>query len=1323
MTPLLVLKNNRIDLAKVPPKVHRNLFEFITLTWLDPLFRLGASRRLEIDDMPTINDNDTGVASLSVLKEFWEKFRLHIENPSKTPKPSLVATLAKTFWPHAVAILLMRSINVVIAIQLPLLIPQVITLLNPKTASAAIANGKVLVHSVYGMAALMFGMQIAAAILLYTSYSVDLNLFVRVRAITVGAVFEKSFRMTPKSWQKFNAGMVNTLINSDASHLQTCVGDITTLITSIAQILCALYYLSFILNKAVWVTVAGILFLWCCQLAAIPFVQRQFRLYFQADDGRTRILSEFLFGRKMIKIQATEEYYTEAIKKQRRKQLNTLSVFNALGLYGFSINALQQNIVAPITIMVFIAVYNDLTASNIFTVLGLFAALKTPIGSIAVAITSLMQSIVSYKRMLAFLTADEINPSERITHVVDDNSPTKNSIVLENATFMWDEPKQHHIYNAASTSSHKFNTPKFIDIFPLSTNPSITKKSPFFLDSLSLVIPKGKLVAVVGTIGGGRSSFFSALIGSMRKTSGSATIHGKIAYCSQDPWLMRGTIEENILFRKEESKPNLATAISASFLSRDLETMPHGLGTLVGEMGVNLSAGQRARVGLARAVAHDADVYLFDELCSGLDTHMSKQIFEETICGLLKGKTIVMAPHKLYMLPKFDMIVVLDGGRIVETGTFKNLMMNPDGYLPDIMKTHRVNPDSENFDEENASNVDSFTTNTVVMESITDYEVELQEPEDRRVGPVKRRTVWSYFSAAGNSFLVILISTQVLFIATAVFTRLLLVFWTDQAWNVTFDVYMKMYAVLSVVSVILTISTLCALFRGGFVISSVSHDHALEGVMRAPIHYYDDQPLGRVMNRLSNDVHVFDLEMIPIFIAVMVYASSAVSAFIMLLYTSPYMLIEFVFVFAAAFLIFQYYRQTNREVKRIGSILRSRLVSHVLEAINGIPTVHAYGVLLPVLGVQRFRTDKGNSAMFLFASSQYWLGLRLSLVTATIIFVVVLLSAAGAVSSTVVGLGIVAALRLADLSNGLLLILGNFEAIFNSVERLNFYAEELPSEAPPTLPTDPKDKLWPHAGAIQIKNLDVCYDNQPLHPVIKNLTLSILPGEKIGIVGHTGSGKSTLISALFRLVEPSRGTITIDGYDISKLGLKTLRSNIQVIPRMPVLQTESLRFNLDPNSQYTDDQIWSALNTVGLKEYVSTLSDKLDASVTDNFNILSVGHRQLVCLCKAILAQPKILVMEETSAAVQADVEECIQQTVTEKLSESTVIQVSHRLNNIARVDRVVVLENGRVIEADSPWLLIEKRESAFSRLVAATGTLNAATITNLAKAHYYRNS
>ncbi|KAL2911120.1 hypothetical protein HK105_209425 [Polyrhizophydium stewartii] len=1315
-----VLKALRTTSEPLRP-IRRDPVSLVTVSWLTPILRHGARKPLAEADLPDLPSAELSSAAAASLDGFRRRLGAHIADPAAARAPSLASALAKTHAAPFTAAVLLRSAAAAHAILRPLMIPQILRVLLLKSNPAA-DTSSLWTTSPVAMAFIMLAMEAASGLFLFTAQSVILGINVAITASASDLIYKKALFLSPKARQQFTEGTISTLSMTDVRRLAVFASSCILAFACIAQTAAALVSLVKFLGVSTWIAVGIYVSMMLVQTAIVPGFGVAISNYMSALDARTKALREFLYSVKVIKYQAAEEAFVAGIGKLRALQCIGLVQYIKAFSMLVSVSILQQFLIPPLTIIIYAALGGSITADTIFTAMGLLSALIDPSGYIFGAAANTYQGYVSYKRITEFLVAEQVKSSEITQRQPSTDSHDGTAIKMSAASFTWEEVKKNDPNAANGKSKRRIFKKKSkkaavnADADKKDGDAESDKPAPFALQDITLDIPRGSLVAVVGSVGSGKSSFLSALIGGMRKTAGDSALFGSVAYCAQEPWILTGTVEENIVFGNDAVRARIPAAIAAACLDHDLEILPNGLGTQIGEKGINLSGGQKARVALARAIARDADIYLLDDPIAALDAHVGKKVFDDAICGVLRGKTVVLVTHQLHLLPKVDTVVVLDEGRVVETGAFRELMAREDGALAEIMKDYHFDDAEAETAKEADDDADANGDKPEdIVKAVKAFEEEKAVAEDRRVGAVSFSTIRSFFAAGARLFLPLYIFCSVVQIFGDTLMSVYLAFWTSDQWGWTQAHYLGAYtaAAASLTAVFVFVGLL--IIYGCYRSSCALHNQALSGIVASTMGFFDSQPVGRIISRMTTDVQSLDMEMGNTLLNLSGRFSGLCSRIAVISFSAPFVLILFAILVIASVLIYRFYQRSYREIKRLSSIMRSPVASHISESLTGIPTILSFGLSERFIGMQHSKMDANNKANFILSSAQIWLGVRLSLLSSLAIFAVLMLAAFDLVNAAVVGLGVSMALSLGDGFNHLLTTVSEAEAMFNSVERLDYYAKDLPAEAARELPTDPKDGEWPTAGAVAISSLEIRYPSRPDHAVIQDLSLDIQPGEKVGVVGRTGSGKSTLMTALFRIMEASKGSIAIDGIDIASLGLKTLRSRLQIIPQDPVLFKGTVRSNPDFATKYTDDELWAALGLVGLKDFVGSLDGKLDAAIDENGANLSMGQRQLMCLCKAILAKPKVLIMDEATASVDAEADKRIQESIETQFAATTVLSIAHRLNTIAAFDRVLVLDGGRIAEFDAPHVLLGRAGSVFGDMVEATGAANAAVIRQIA--------
>eukprot|EP01127_Copromyxa_protea_P010841 TRINITY_DN2685_c0_g2_i4.p1 TRINITY_DN2685_c0_g2~~TRINITY_DN2685_c0_g2_i4.p1 ORF type:complete len:931 (+),score=213.14 TRINITY_DN2685_c0_g2_i4:1731-4523(+) len=869
------------------------------------------------------------------------------------------------------------------------------------------------------------------------------------------------------------------------------------------------------------------------------------------------------------------------------------------------------------------------------------------------------------------------------------------------------------------------------------------------LQDIDISISKGELVAIVGEVGAGKSSLLSAILGEIPRTQGRTVVNGSLAYVPQNAWMKNATLRDNIFFGLEEDLHKYRKAIKSSQLTKDIQSLPGGDMTEIGEKGINLSGGQKQRVNLARAVYSDSDIYLLDDPLSAVDVHVGKAIFHNCICGALKEKTRVLVTHQLQFLHKCDKIILLENGRITNVGSYDELMSGSIQFN-ELISKHVFH------DEEEENEEVGVTHHEPEVEHKEEEEGKLMVEEEKSAGGVVGTVYSKYFKSMGPGLVV----TMFFFFITAQIAQMASDYWlsawssnaTASAVNATMELnstiglnttivkravfsspdffmqtpvysgssmltfgfasccypdwnlgvsmfFLVVYVIIGFISVALLLAASFSLAFAGVRASQVIHDDMLTRVMHVPTSYFDTVPLGRIINRFSSDQNAIDNRLPPTFedscgtlftvLGIIFVIAAATPVFLIMLIP-----LSFLYRYAQS-----YYIRSSRELQRLRSVAQSPIFALFGETLVGLATIRAYNKQESLIAENIRRIDRFKQAEYAIMSVNRWLGVHLEFLGSCVVFSSAFFAVISrdSVSAAVAGLSISYSLRLTVNLDMLIRMSTEVETSLVSVERCMQYTE-LDQEAPYVneymCPPD-----WPSKGDISFKDLAIRY-REGLPYVLNGLTVDIKAHEKVGVVGRTGAGKSSLVLALFRIMEASRGAIYIDGIDISKIGLKQLRSKLAIIPQEATLFSGTIRSNINPLGNQSDDQLWHVLEQVGMKDQIQQLPGQLDSPVSEGGDNISVGSRQLLCLARAILQKNKILVMDEATANVDYETDACIQKTIRKMFSDVTVITIAHRINTIMDYNRVMVLDKGKIAEYGNPQVLLQNPNSVFSGLV-----------------------
>ncbi|KAI3740119.1 hypothetical protein L2E82_30538 [Cichorium intybus] len=1106
----------------------------------------------------------------------------------------------------------------------------------------------------------------------------------RIRSILVAAVFRKSLRLTQEARKNFPSGKITNMITTDANALQQICNQLHGLWSAPFRIVLSMILLYQQLGIASLVACMLLILMFPVQTMIVSKMRKLSKEGLQYTDKRVGLMSEILAAIDTVKCYAWEQSFRTKVQTIRKNELLWLWKAQFLGACNnFILNSLPV-LVAVISFGVFTLLGGDLTPARAFTSLSLFTVLRTPLNTLPNLITQAVNAYVSLQRLEELYLAEE-----RILLPNPPLEPGLPAISIKNGYFSWDP-----------------NAPK-----------------PTLAD-INIDIPVGSLVAIVGGTGEGKTSLISAMLGELpplENTNASVVIRGTAAYVPQISWIFNATVRENILFGSKFEASRYWKTVEVTALQHDLDILPGRDLTEIGERGVNISGGQKQRVSMARAVYSNSDVYIFDDPLSALDTHVGREVFESCIKEELRGKTRVLVTNQLHFLNQVDKIMLVSEGMVKEEGTFEELSESGllfkklmekvggmDGTGTGITTNHGS---SKPYGDEVAG--DSITDPTITTKK--NRKSVLIKQEDRQTGIVSWTVLARYKDALGGLWVVLIllscyVSTEVLRISSSTW----LSYWTEQSTTTARGpaFYILIYALLSIGQVFVTFANSFWLISASLHAAKRLHDTLVYSVLRAPTTFFQTNPLGRVINRFANDIGDIDRNVANLANTFLNQVWQLLSTFVLIGIVSTISLWAIMPLLLLFYTAYLYYQSTSREVKRLDSITRSPVYAQFGEALNGLSSIRAYKAYDRMAAINGKSMDNNIRFTLINFSSNRWLTIRLE----TLGGIMIWLTATFAVMqsgrthdqvafASTIGLLLSYSLNITNLMSNVLRQASRAENSFNAVERVGTYID-LPSEAPEIIENNRPPPGWPSSGLVEFENVGFRY-RPGLPPVLHGVSFSVLPTEKVGIVGRTGAGKSTMINALFRMVELEKGRILIDNYDISTFGLTDLRKVLGIIPQSPVLFSGTVRFNLDPFNEHSDADLWEALERSYLKNAIVRNALGLDAEVSEGGENFSVGQRQLLSLARALLRKSKILVLDEATAAVDVRTDDLIQKTIRKEFKSCTMLIIAHRLNTIIDCNRILVLQSGQIVEYDSPERLIS-RDGTFLKMVQSTGAANA---------------
>ncbi|KAI0635122.1 multidrug resistance-associated ABC transporter [Trametes polyzona] len=1182
-----------------------------------------------------------------------------------------------------------------------------------------------------GLAFAIFAMQEVSSLLSNHYQMVAMSNGLCLRTSLIGAIFRKSLRLSGRARMKHSVGQITTMISTDATRLDRNSAMIHNLWIAPIQIAIGIGLLIRNLGYSALVGLAVLLIGFPLQLSLAKVMFGQRKKGVVLTDQRVRMTTEVLSGIRLLKYYAWEQFYARQVDVLREREVRTLRRLVAARSTLIGLVTVVPIFASVLSFITYGLTNHTLDVATIFSSLQFFNIIRTPLIYLPLVLASATDALVALRRISAFLRAEEL----AVPYVVD---PERKFALDVDADFTWEAVRKGDGAAPGSKGAKKAQDAAARQkrgekgekrrsglfgrrgraegpVLPTTAAPEKAgqedeedkePEKPFELKNVKLKVPKGSFVAIVGRVGSGKSSLLQALIGEMRKTRGECTFSSTAAYVPQSAWIMNATLRQNVIFGQPEDEAKFQEIIKACCLEPDLEMLPNGEATEIGEKGINLSGGQKARVSLARAAYSAADIVLMDDSLSAVDAYVGRTLLERCLLsGPLADKTRVLVTHALHVLDKADYIYVMDEGVIVEQGTFQDLMDNGEMFARLMEEYGSLEKQEEAeavVDKPEAKATDLKAKGAGPQRA---HQTLMQE-EERITGAVSWSVYTKYFRFAGGvtvfpTIMLWLILSQ----GAQVANNLFLGFWTSQSVRgFSQGDYMGTYAALGVASGLFSFALSLTVSMVTLTAGLRMFKAALIAVLRSPISFFDTTPLGRIMSRLSKDQDTVDAELSMTAVQLLSTASAVIGTAALVFYTFPYLGIIFVPLLILYYTAAVYYRRSSVEAKRLDSLLRSALYSAYSETLTGLSTVRAYRSQDRFIRKSEDGLDLENRAYYMTIAIQRWLGVRLDIL-GNILILGICLFAAGfrnTVDPSKIGVVLSYTLSITQTFSLLVSTYAVNEQNFNAVERILYYTE-LPSEGAATTPKDPPPS-WPDAGEIEFKDVEMAY-RPGLPLVLKGVSFHVKPGEKIGIVGRTGAGKSSLLQALFRIVNPQAGRIEIDGYDIAEIGLDVLRGRLALVPQDSLLFKGTLRENLDPTNTRTDAELIDSLRRAwllprdGSPDPVAEAKFSLSSNVSDEGSNYSAGEKQLLALCRALVKNSRIIVLDEATSSVDVETDAKVQRTIQTEFSASTLLCIAHRLNTIVYYDRILVMDAGQVAEFDTPLNLYDKEDSIFRSL------------------------
>ncbi|KAK0158233.1 hypothetical protein PV328_009265 [Microctonus aethiopoides] len=1264
--------------------------------WLIPLFRYGKRHDLEAKDLQNTLKPDLSEPLGDALEKNWKKEIELAQNNQR--KPRLRSAIKKTFMLSFVTYGVWISLTVALRILQPYILGLLLWHFDPRAESSP--------SEAYIYASYIIVLSIMISLLEQHANMGLLELGMRTRIACSSLVYRKILRLSRYSANKTAGGQVINLLSNDVARFD--------------PLFLYLHYIwimpiqSAIIAYVIWyyVGIASLAGIFLITIQTIPvqgylgkWISKFRGKIATRTDERVRLMSEIIKGIQVIKMYTWEKPFQELVSLARKYEIDILTVMSYLRGINRATYVYTERTTLFFTILAFVLSGNNISADVVFAMAQYFNRLQCIMAIFyPMGVSALAEGLVSMRRLENFLLLDENIP---LAIPSSSNNAEKNSAIkIKEVSASW-------ITNSISNTLHNIN----------------------------ITINPGELYALVGPVGSGKSSLLQLILSELQVNHGHIAVNGKISYASQEPWLFAGSVRNNILFGQPYDEKRYREVTRVCALLKDFIQLPQGDKTLVGEQGASLSGGQRARINLARAIYRDVDIYLLDDPLSAVDTQVSKSLFEDCIKGYLSNKTRILVTHQVQYLKDVDAVVMLNNGVIENQGKLKD-------FNEEHLNLLASSATEEKTENNQIKDSELKPVPEVIMSSnyVNDDEDQPQETEELIVkGGVSKSLYWRYFRAGASVtglffFLFITVLAQL----GSSGTDWWLAYWTGQEekrirnelnpgnsttdnlsnnnsshvsvnktviFNETIsndtnnyydvDTALWVYGILVITSVVMTTARNVIFYKICMNASKNLHNTMFGSLLRAPMRFFNIHPSGQILNRFSKDTGCVD-ELLPMAMI------DSIQIFLVMIGILAQVLIVYWWTIAPIiimgilyWLLRNLYLATAQDLKRLEGITKSPVFSHVNSSLAGLATIRSSGGQEIVRKEFDSHQDVHTGAYSLFISTSTAFGLWLDSVTisfvAFITYSFIYLHNDSTFAGSI-GLVISQILILCGMMQYGMRQTAEMVAQMTSVERILQFTE-LDKEGPfDSEPNQKPPSTWPVKGRIIFDHVYLKYSDTD-EPVLKDLNLNIDGGSKVGIVGRTGAGKSSIISALFNLAKLD-GDIIIDDINIKKIGLHDLRSKISIIPQEPMLFSASLRDNLDPFHQYEDNVLWSALEDVELKVAVPSL----DHQVTQGGTNFSAGQRQLLCLARAIVRNNKILVMDEATANVDPATDALIQTTIRNKFKDCTVLTIAHRLNTVMDSDRALVMDQGQIMEFDHPHLLLQNPNGYLMNMVNQTG-------------------
>ncbi|KAI6774795.1 hypothetical protein HG530_001553 [Fusarium avenaceum] len=1276
----------------LPSEVTSGVFSHWLFSWQLPLFRTGYSQNLQIESLFPLEKHFKSSYLQNQLHDAWSK-------ASKKGDYALMFTVFKSLKGPLLAIIFPRLCFIGFTFCQPFLISATLTWAERDSNSDDASQG-------YGLIGAWFLVFVGLAVSTGQYQHMTVRATTMARGQLISMLYDKA---TDMSITAANPTAALTLMSADIERIDTGWRTAHDVWANLIEIVIAVYLLGRQLGLACLIPVGAAIFSIVGSVIAVSFVMARQAIWLEAIERRISVTSQMLGSMKGVKMCGLSSVLGTRIQAMREEELHISGKFRRLLIWNMVLAYLAP-IFAPILSFMTYSLLaqsqggkGNLDTNRMFTSLSLFALLQDPLTSFVTALSSFMGSVGSFVRIQAFLNS-EPRADDRM---IQDSGNISASLVSKSST------SEREKGNVSPSTELKtlVNEPLKGS---LDGNSFVIKDASFgydtnekpVLSNIDAVVPSGKLTLVVGPVGSGKSTFLKALLGEVGIMEGSVHVSNPdIAFCDQTPWHMNGTVRDSIIAFSHPDERWYQKVLEVCALKQDLAQLPKGDLSTIGSKGIVLSGGQSQRVSLARAVYAQRPTIILDDVFSGLDAHTENAVFHNLAGtnGILRdlNTTIIVASSRSNRLPYADHIICLDGtGTGSVHGSFEKLAES-DNYVSrssasaldgSQMKAPGADPTSASAPLEAADAL--ATLDAALIESE-------QDSEGRRSGDM---AIYMYYvRAIGWIPTMVFVLAICAYVFCQVFPSVWLSWWAAANAKEPFTklgYYLGIYAMLGALSIIFLVLSTWQMIVTMVPLSGNSfHQSLLDTVLNAPMSFFASTDTGTTINRFSQDLQLIDMDLPLSALNTFATFVLCIAEMILIAVGSYYTAIAFPFLLATLWVVQHTYLRTSRQLRFMDLEAKSPLYALFTESVTGLATLRAFGWRDALEKRHHELLDRSQRPFYLLYAVQRWLTLVLDMIVTVIAVLVVVLvtQLRGVLPAGLIGVALVNIIQFSQHLKLLMTFWTTLETHIGAISRIKSFTADTVSEHEPQEKEQPPS-VWPSKGTIVFDQVWAGYKES--EHVLKNVSLSIEAGQKIGICGRTGSGKSSMVSSLFRMVDIHDGRILVDGLDISTIPREEIRTKLVGVPQDAFLiEGSSVRLNTDPAEGLADAAIEDSLKAVELWDIVAKKGG-LDVPIEELH--LSHGQKQLFCIARAMIRPSPIVILDEATSSVDAYVDELVQRLVRERFQDRTVISVVHKLKSaLDDFDRVAVLDAGELREFGPPRELLAKgpQVSAFASM------------------------